>query len=115
MPCVRGHEALAALARAVDDAYYELGLPREAREFHGHVTLGRVREAGGPLRAITPAMTDCGQAMVTEVVLYRSDLLRQGAEYLCLARHTLGTAPQESGQDPGRSSGLDPGQGHRGQ
>ena len=40
---VRGGEALAALADAVDRAAAAVGFPRETRPFHPHVTLGRVR------------------------------------------------------------------------
>lgn len=92
-----GHEQLAALAASVDQAFFELGLPKEVRKFHGHVTLARVKYCppGGPtLQQIVPVgeAADCGTASITEVTLYRSDLLRTGAEYHVLARYALGGA-----------------------
>lgn len=96
-----GHDALAALAGDVESAFAELGLPREGRAFHGHVTLARVKHAphgAGPadLAPAQAAALDCGTGQVTELTLYRSDLLRAGAEYHALARHLLG------GAGPGR-------------
>jgi nicotinamide-nucleotide amidase len=44
---------LAALARAVDDACFELGFPREGPRLSPHVTLCRVKAPGGPSRPLT--------------------------------------------------------------
>ena len=77
-------------------------MPREKRAFHGHVTLARVKQVGGALEAIMPAQTDLGTALVSDVTLYRSDLLRQGAEYHVLARHALaGGIPAAPRENPG--------------
>jgi 2'-5' RNA ligase len=92
-----GHERLEALVQDLEAALYELGLPKESRPFHAHVTLARVKHAPheGPRLvdlAPTGAVADCGQGYITEVSLYRSDLLRTGAEYHVLARHPLSAA-----------------------
>ncbi len=100
---VEGHEALAALERDLDDALLELGFPREKRPFHGHVTLARVRHQAGALAALTLPRIDAGFAMAQEITLYRSDLLRTGAEYNALSRHPLGDArpaPNATKQSP---------------
>lgn len=90
----QGREALAALAGAVDDALADVGMPREKRAFHGHVTLARVKQAGGALADLGPLDVDLGVSPVTELTLYRSDLLRQGAEYHVLSRHPLQGEPR---------------------
>ncbi|MBI5517179.1 MAG: RNA 2',3'-cyclic phosphodiesterase [Deltaproteobacteria bacterium] len=96
-----GHDTLSALAGAVDERLAELGFPREARAFRGHVTLARVTRAGGPLDALCPASSDCGTATVTELSLFRSDGGRPGAEYQALTRHALGVAaPEPPGPTP---------------
>jgi 2'-5' RNA ligase len=48
---VRANVALALLYQKVDDACAALGLGREARAFHPHVTLGRVRPRARPAPA----------------------------------------------------------------
>ena len=62
------------------------GLPAEKRRFRAHLTLGRVRDrarAGARRDRVrrTPAPLD-----VHEVVLFRSDLGRDGSRYTPLAR-----------------------------
>lgn len=95
-----GHDALAALHRAVDDACFELGFPRETKPFRGHVTLARVKHQEGPPGPLTVPRLDAGLAVVQEVTLYRSDLLRTGVEYHALSRHPLGEARGPSPQAP---------------
>ena len=107
---IQGHGAVAGLARAVDEACNALGFAREVRGFHGHVTLGRVRRAGGALGAIVPVETDCGVGMLSEVALYRSDDGRPGVEYTALARYPLEPLARQTGsprepRDPAGSQG----------
>lgn len=84
---VRG-APIADLARQIDERLLELGFPKETRPFHAHMTLGRVKAAPEGWREALAgfATTDAGQANVTELVLYRSDLSRAGAEYHALCR-----------------------------
>lgn len=96
----RGASATAGLAGAVDAALARLGFEREARDFSGHVTLGRVREprrdpalaaalAAGERRAF-------GTWRVDAVALMKSELHPKGARYTALGRWPLQTFPGET-------------------
>jgi 2'-5' RNA ligase len=90
----KGSDRLTTLARGIDDAFFDLGLPRDTRAFRSHVTLARVKDVPpntGSVAAIAPkgALADCGNGYITEIALYRSDLLREGVEYHALGRHSL--------------------------
>lgn len=62
------------------DGLGELGLPREARRFRPHVTLGRVRRP--PLRGVRVDLPlPATPFEAREIVLYRSELLPEGARY----------------------------------
>jgi RNA 2',3'-cyclic 3'-phosphodiesterase len=81
----QGAPALAALARAVDAALEAaLGLERETRPLHAHVTVARVKT---PLPAPVAAMLASVPALVTPVfrvstfTLTESHLGRTGAQY----------------------------------
>lgn len=102
-----GHDAALALARAVDDACFELGFPREARAFRGHVTLCRVTHQGGPLDALTLPRLDAAPAVASELTLWRSDLTRLGAEHHALSRHPLGEARAARPEGPRPPRGQD--------
>ncbi|HVN86944.1 MAG TPA: RNA 2',3'-cyclic phosphodiesterase [Candidatus Binatia bacterium] len=73
------------LARAVDGALVALGFPPEARPFHPHITLGRVRGHRGwnvLARAIERHWNDdFGVSSVDRVTVYRSELRRGGSIY----------------------------------
>lgn len=95
-----GGERLVALASAVEDVCEGLGLQRSERALQPHVTLARVRDwpAGLALSEVSPRGSesrtlDCGSSYVTEVSLYRSDLLRAGVEYHALSKHPLTGPP----------------------
>jgi len=76
---------LARLQTLVEGAAEELGIPREERPFHPHLTLGRVRSPGG-LQAVLAELEkarerDFGRMTVRTLVLYQSVLRPTGAEY----------------------------------
>lgn len=87
-------EGCARWVELADPLFEELGVPRETRRFHPHVTLGRSRgPAGGDvLRRVlkevsapsTPTMT------VGEVVLFESRLAPGGAQYTPRLKARLG-------------------------
>jgi 2'-5' RNA ligase len=86
---------LAALAERIEGAVVACGLPPEKRRFRGHLTLGRVRGRRLPELAV-PAVRTSALA-VCDVVLFQSDLGRDGARYTPLARLPLtaeGTVPR---------------------
>ena len=84
---------LSNLQRQIDDAMCQLGFPAEARKYHGHFTLGRIRSRlrnGTEVAAFLAenADRDFGSLNVDRLVVYASELTRQGPTYT-----TLGTCP----------------------
>jgi 2'-5' RNA ligase len=90
---------MGALAARVDAALARAGFAPEARAFNPHVTIGRVRTPRGwdqVLKAMQVDWeTDFGESPVSEVVIYRSDLGRDGARYTALERVPLGPGAGE--------------------
>ena len=85
--------ALEGLQRELDDRLAACGCEREARGFHGHLTLGRFGP-GAPGGAIADAMSAhttqrFGSFDVRELVLFQSDLMPRGPVYTALARAPL--------------------------
>lgn len=82
-------DVLGELAARLEKVAVESGLAPEERAFHAHLTIGRVRARRVPeLSAEAPA----GSLPVREVVLFRSDLSRDGARYTPLAALSLAAA-----------------------
>jgi 2'-5' RNA ligase len=82
-------DALAALAARLEKVAVESGLAPEPRAFRAHLTLGRVRARRFPA---VDAPAPAGAQRVREVVLFRSDPGREGAQYSPLATLALGAA-----------------------
>ena len=86
-------DALGALAASVETCLEPLGIPRESRDFHPHVTLARFDSPRGldPLRAAVERLgaPDFGSAAAGEFHLYQSVLKRGGAEYTRLASYRM--------------------------
>ena len=91
---------MAAMFEVFEAALEELGFPREQREFHPHVTLGRVKYArdGRALRAAAArqAEADFGCVAADEIVVYSSQLTPDGPVYAPMGRGEF--APQEREQ-----------------
>lgn len=82
-------EPLMELAARVEQAVVASGFDPEARGFRAHLTLGRIRNRRVPaLEGAAAPTAPCWN--VSEVVLYRSDLARDGARYTPLTRCPLG-------------------------
>ena len=96
---------LAALAKSVDEATAELGVPREEHEFSPHLTLARRGGSGAPhwrkgdredpafqrlqeKLAAMPAL-EFGTMTAREFFLYQSQLMPGGARYTKIARFEL--------------------------
>jgi 2'-5' RNA ligase len=80
-------DALAELAARLERVAIECGIAPDGKAFRAHLTLGRVRARRFPaLAAAAPAATQ----LVREVVLFRSDLGHDGAQYSPLATLVLG-------------------------
>jgi 2'-5' RNA ligase len=90
---VSANVASASLYQKVDDACAALGLGREAREFHAHVTLGRVRPRATPAPATlveaARLLDTTWTTPVTTVDLMSSQLGSGGARYECLVAAPL--------------------------
>lgn len=78
---------LAALAARVEAGVVAAGLPAEKRRFRAHLTLGRVR--GRRVPALDAPLPAASALDVHEVVLFRSDLGRDGSRYTPLAQLPL--------------------------
>jgi 2'-5' RNA ligase len=91
----QGSLQLVALHASIDQALSSLGFRRDSRLFTPHVTLGRAGHGGhaGPVVAERLAGLgdfDGGVQEVAEVVVYASELSREGPTYTVLARAPLG-------------------------
>jgi 2'-5' RNA ligase len=84
---VKPAERVAELAAAVERGVTREGFEPEGRSFRAHLTLGRIRQGGGPDPSGVAA---AGSSPVEEVVLFRSELSRSGARYTPLERVGLG-------------------------
>jgi RNA 2',3'-cyclic 3'-phosphodiesterase len=88
---------IAELAARLEKIAVEHGSAPEERIFRAHLTLGRVRARRMPALA-APALA--GSLLVREVVLFRSDLARDGAHYSPLATLALGASGAAHAHSP---------------
>ncbi len=87
-----GGHALPALAQAIEDALVTLGIARETRPFHPHITLARAGRSAKPTSARTlpaSAGTEFGSFLAREFHLYESRPVAGGSEYRKLASYAL--------------------------
>jgi 2'-5' RNA ligase len=82
--------ALAALQREVEAAMVELGMEKEERAYHPHVTVGRVKESRGPATDLWKGEAPLGSSTLPEIIVYESRTRSAGAEYVARARVPLG-------------------------
>jgi len=78
------------LQEALEDSCAEAGFPRDARAFHPHLTIARLRHPHGARRlAELHKKTDFDPmtVRVEDVCLIRSELSSQGSRYTVIARH----------------------------
>ena len=89
--------ALPQLAAAVEEAVEKLGIPREKRAYHAHLTLARAPEGGASkhcFRLLQEKLSgeeppQFGTMSAQEFFLYRSQIMRGGARYTRLQRFPL--------------------------
>ena len=98
---------LLALQARVEDGLAELGVEREDRPFHPHVTLGRTRRRAGAaaVRAVAAAARRASleaEHRVEEIELVRSRLGSGGPRYTAESAHRLG---EGAGVEPGEEGG----------
>ena len=89
--CDQGADDLTFLASRIEDELFTLGYPKESRKFSPHLTIGRVRKSSAAsVLSLTEFFTvqkqkPFGSCGVDEVVIYSSELTRQGPIYDVLA------------------------------
>ncbi len=88
---VGGGEPLAQLAGSVDAALEKLGVAREEKAYHPHLTLARA--SSHPLRELVPLLNgpapQFGTMTAQEFFLYRSQPQKGGSKYTRLERFRL--------------------------
>ncbi|MGQ9518479.1 MAG: RNA 2',3'-cyclic phosphodiesterase [Candidatus Fervidibacter sp.] len=86
---VEATPSLMNLQRLVEQAMEGLGFAPEGRSFHPHITLGRVKAMTGidKVKAILSehSNTEFGVVLADRLVLFRSDLSREGPTYTPIA------------------------------
>ncbi len=81
---------LGRLATAIDRELAEIGVARETRAFHAHVTLGRIREPTDISQVILPfAEQVFSETRLTEAILLESRTKSGGSEYQVVRRIPL--------------------------
>jgi len=86
------HERLHEVAAAVERGVVSAGFDPEPRPFRAHLTLGRLR--GKRFPTVTGAVTTPGEGcLVSDAVLFESDLHPSGARYTPIERVPFGGPP----------------------
>jgi 2'-5' RNA ligase len=92
----RGARDVTELYAQVVERLESAGVPREARPYSPHLTIGRWRNDDGPRRTAFPPVPAQALEHVNAVTLFESRLQSSGAEHVPLVRCRLGGA----GVDP---------------
>jgi len=83
---------LRLLHHTLEDRCAEAGFERDARNFHPHLTIARLRGSAGirRLAEMHKALDFPAQRFtITEIAIFRSELLQQGSKHTALSRHQL--------------------------
>ncbi len=84
-----GH--LTTLANRLDEACAALGIPRDGRAFHPHVTLGRLGEPAAVSDVLLPFSEQVfSETRSHDLIIYESEAKTKGSEYVEVARIPLG-------------------------
>ena len=91
-----GESQIVALHQKVDEALGEMNFSRERRRFRPHLTVGRVRGGGPAVRELGGLIEkhnefELGRAIVDELVVFSSELTREGPIYTPLSHAPLGS------------------------
>lgn len=87
---VEGGDSLPQLASTIDAAMEKLGIPRETKAYHPHLTLART--SSRPLRGLKPLLDEppqFGTMTAREFFLYQSQPQKGGSKYTKLERFEL--------------------------
>jgi len=83
---------LSLLKSAIDDECSKAGFPREQRAFHPHLTIARLRKRGDERRLAQIHLSidfPPHRFSVSDVVLFKSELLSGGSKHTPISRHAL--------------------------
>lgn len=87
-----GPSELDRLYSSIDNGLAEVGFPHESRPFRPHLTIARLRQSQGA-RQLAELHKSLGfppiQLDVSEVVVFKSELLKDGAKHTAISRHGL--------------------------
>ena|SRR5579863_1600596 len=94
---VHASDTLPQLASSIETAVEKLGIPREKRAYHAHLTLARAPEGSGSkhcFRLLQEHLSaeeapQFGTMTAREFFLYQSQIMRGGARYTKLQRYSL--------------------------
>jgi len=85
-------ELLQALKKDLDAGLLKAGIAPEERDFHPHLTLGRLRGFKRQARNLPPEVLNFNSSQsyrVTRLVIFKSELTREGARYTPLRTFSL--------------------------
>jgi len=86
----KGSRELNSLKNLLNDLLVDLNLKIEKRKFHPHLTIARIKNQRTPVSALESLYFEGKQvACVKEIVLFRSELKSDAAQYTPLARFQL--------------------------
>jgi 2'-5' RNA ligase len=91
---------LVELHRALEDECAKAGFPREARPFHPHLTIARIRKPhdSRQLVAVHQEMGfDRETVPASELALIKSELRSEGSRHTVISRHSFLSTVKESG------------------
>ena len=87
-----GPSELDRLYSSIENGLADIGFPRESRPFRPHLTIARLRQSQGA-RQLAELHKSLGfrpiKFDVSEVVVFKSELLKDGAKHTAISRHLL--------------------------
>jgi 2'-5' RNA ligase len=90
--CMNTDGQLSSLKNSLDDRLRKLGFEKEERDFHPHITLGRVKSNRG-LDHLTPVLQSATfhphPSLCNTILLMKSTLKPQGSEYSVVRAYAL--------------------------
>lgn len=89
----KGAEVMGLLRQTIEQDLGELGFAADPREYHPHVTLGRVRSVEAlDMRELAGDLTDLelGTSYIKDIALFESRLGSDGPQYIVRRRFPLG-------------------------
>ncbi len=93
---IENSDHLEKLRNDIEDALFSIGIQRDTKSFHPHLTLGRVRNQRGMLMLLKDFLSarnkHFGDVLVDRIHLMKSDLKPGGPLYTCLHSFPLGGA-----------------------